>query len=631
MGKNYAICIGINEYNNLQSLSYAKHDAESMRDYFVKEAKFEEVFYFAEDAPPIKQTYGPPFQAMPSIGVLRRFLRVRFEEPFLSSGDNFWFFFAGHGLRHQERDYLMPFDADPGDIDGTGISIHHITERLRRCGADNVVLLIDACRNQGSRNGVGIGTEHLKGVVTIFSCSPNESSYEIDALQQGSFTHMLLTALRLRGKKNCATVERLNQYLLNNVPALNQKHGKPNQTPYTVVEPATKLHLILLSKQATELDITTLRDDAKDAELEGELEQAKHLWTRVLATCPDDQSALKGLKRIWSRSGSIETQVETRDSGDLRSITEDVPLIDSVERLRSLKLSTEPISGGSFSFEVVKVNAQGEEIERRQAQMACQIEDLGNGVVLELVSVPGGSFLMGSPQGEKRRTKREGPQHKVKVRPLMIGRYPVTQAQWTAVSLLPKVSLELKANPAKFKGNTHPIECVSWHEAVEFCNRLSCYTGREYRLPSEAEWEYACRAATKTPFHFGETIRADEANYHGKYAYGFGPMGKYRQATNAVNEPSCANAFGLSDMHGNVLEWCQDIWHENYDGAPADEKAWIDGGDRTFRVIRGGSWSSDPTACRSAYRSQAESNSCDDTLGFRVVVSIPSDTAVSRS
>jgi formylglycine-generating enzyme required for sulfatase activity/uncharacterized caspase-like protein len=615
MRKNFAICIGINKYSNLQHLSYAQHDAELMQSFF-EEAGFEKVYYFAKDAPNIQQDYGSPISAEPSFGNLMRFLRVRFDQPFLSSGDNFWFFFAGHGLRYQERDYLMPIDADPGNVVQTGISTYHITERLRNCGADNIILLIDACRNLGSRNAEGIGSERLKGVITIFSCSPNQASYEIEALQQGSFTYALLTGLRLEGANNCATVERLDKYLLDNVPAINQKYGKPIQTPYTVVEPRNKSHLILLSEQATELDVVTLKQDAQEAELEGDLEQAENLWKRVLEVCSADESALKGLKRIWSKSSSVQEQVETKCSRG-----EALPTSEAVNS-KPQRLVTKPPLETIFTFELVELNAQGQELECRKAQAIGQVEDLGNGVVLELVSIPSGSFIMGSPLGEYGRTKREEPQHKVRVKPFLMGRYPVTQAQWNVVSFLPKVNLELKINPAKFNGSVHPVESITWYEAVEFCDRLSSYTGRRYRLPREAEWEYACRAATKTPFHFGETIRTSESNYHGDYSYGRGPKGKYRKSTSAVNEFSCANAFGLYDMHGNVFEWCQDIWHENYAGAPIDDEAWVNEGDHSCRVARGGSWSSDPAVCRSASRYQAEAESCDDALGFRVVVSI---------
>ena len=164
MGRNWAIAIGINGYSNLQDLSYAERDALSMREYFEQEESFERVYHFAQDAPDIAVDRGSPISSTPSYANLRRFLRVRFEQPFLSKGDNFWFFFAGHGMRYQERDYLMPFDGDPGDISASGLSLYYVTERLRRCGADNVVLLIDACRSQGRRDGAGgIGQEIQKG------------------------------------------------------------------------------------------------------------------------------------------------------------------------------------------------------------------------------------------------------------------------------------------------------------------------------------------------------------------------------------------------------------------------------------------------------------------------------------
>lgn len=153
MGKNWAIAIGINEYYNLQPLRYAQQDAERMRQFFRDDVGFEQVYHFSDSSPPIEQDYGPKISSQPTYATLRRFLRIRFEEPFLTAGDNFWFFFAGHGVRHEDRDYLMPLDADPGDIDDTAIPLSYVTERLRRCGADNVVLLIDACRSRGSGMG----------------------------------------------------------------------------------------------------------------------------------------------------------------------------------------------------------------------------------------------------------------------------------------------------------------------------------------------------------------------------------------------------------------------------------------------------------------------------------------------
>ena len=239
-----------------------------------------------------------------------------------------------------------------------------------------------------------------------------------------------------------------------------------------------------------------------------------------------------------------------------------------------------------------------------------------------MVSVPGGSFIMGSPEGEGNGSEK--PQHKVKVKPFFMGKYPVTQAQWRAISSLPKIKCDLEADPSRFKGDNLPVEKVSWEDAVEFCQRLSKQTGREYRLPSEAEWEYACRAGTTTPFHFGETISTDLANYNGNYIYPKGSKGEYRAKTNQVGSFS-PNAFGLYDMHGNVWEWCQDEWHRSYEGAPTDGSAWLSGNDSN-KVVRGGSWDDDPNDSRSACRYYDSRDGRGLYIGFRVVCVAPSIT-----
>ena len=235
------------------------------------------------------------------------------------------------------------------------------------------------------------------------------------------------------------------------------------------------------------------------------------------------------------------------------------------------------------------------------------VEDLGNGVKLELVAIPGGSFLMGSPESENGRSKDEGPQHRVTLPPFYIGKYQVTQEQYEAV---------MGKNPSYFKGARLPVEQASWNDAKEFCRRLSQRTGREYRLPSEAEWEYACRSGMMTPFAFGETISTDDVNYAGglkKVVFG----GK----TVEVGSLGRANAWGLYDMHGNVWEWCEDVWHDNYNGAPTDGSAWLSGGDPNHRALRGGSWGDLGWLCRSSYRLRYASDPRNYNLGFRVVVS----------
>jgi formylglycine-generating enzyme required for sulfatase activity len=235
-------------------------------------------------------------------------------------------------------------------------------------------------------------------------------------------------------------------------------------------------------------------------------------------------------------------------------------------------------------------------------------EELGNGVTLDMVEIPGGRFTMGSPASETESSNDERPQHQVTIQSFYMGKFEVTQAQYGAI---------MRTNTSGFKGANRPVENVSWNDAVEFCKRLSKKTGRTYRLPSEAEWEYACRAGTTTPFYFGETITADLVNCNGNFTYGSAPKGKYRQQTADVGSLP-PNAWGLYDMHGNVWEWCADSWHSSYRGAPTDGSAWIDN-DNRYRVLRGGSWDSNPSFCRSAVRYDISRDVFSYVIGFRVV------------
>ena len=220
---------------------------------------------------------------------------------------------------------------------------------------------------------------------------------------------------------------------------------------------------------------------------------------------------------------------------------------------------------------------------------------------LTLIEIPAGSFLMGSPPDEPERLDDEGPQHKVKLESFFISQTPITQAQWRAVAAWQPLPAErwgrnLNPDPSNFQtregqaegevrlfegeANTdnRPVERVSWLDAIEFCNRLSQRTGRTYTLPSESQWEYACRAGRAKPFYFGDTISTKLANYDGKYAYAGGPQGVNREQTTPVGVFS-ANAWGLHDMHGNVWEWCLDVWHASYDlgqqKAPGDGSPWL--------------------------------------------------------
>ena len=270
-------------------------------------------------------------------------------------------------------------------------------------------------------------------------------------------------------------------------------------------------------------------------------------------------------------------------------------------------------------------------LHRRRLAVQFFAERLNDAVEIEMIAIAAGTFMMGSPEDELERNSSEAPQHEVNVAAFFMGKYPITQAQWKAVAALPQINRELEPDPSKFKGDKLPIEQVSWYDAAEFCDRLSAYTGRNYRLPTEAEWEYACRAGTTTPFHFGQTITTDLANYDGtddpdgkwSGSYGQGPKGEYRKETTPVDHFAIANAFGVCDMHGNVWEWCQDHCHDSYEGAPTDGSAWLSENENDYRVRRGGSWLDGPRYCRSAYRNYSTPDYRLNVIGFRVVCSAP--------
>jgi formylglycine-generating enzyme required for sulfatase activity len=285
---------------------------------------------------------------------------------------------------------------------------------------------------------------------------------------------------------------------------------------------------------------------------------------------------------------------------------------------------------------------------QREGREPGDTAEAGDPLALTLVEIPAGTFLMGSPPQEPERSDDEGPQHEVSLERFFMSQTPITQAQWREVALWQEQpgeewGQELNPDPSWFQSkdgqeenkasllegerntNQRPVENVNWWEAREFCHRLSQRTGRTYSLPSEAQWEYACRAGTKTPFCFGDTISPELANYDGNYAYAEWPKGIYRKRTTPVGMFP-ANAWGLQDMHGNVDEWCLDEWHINYDGAPVDGGAWVDDkqGEKSKetkkdRLLRGGSWLSNPWSCRSAYRYHDQPDGAYADVGFRVV------------
>jgi len=350
-----------------------------------------------------------------------------------------------------------------------------------------------------------------------------------------------------------------------------------------------------------------LEADALQAEfVEGNLQLADQLWRRIniasqgklTSKCFDALIRIRGKQQGAAPSPAVVPASPKRVE----------PVVEPVEPVR-----TEP------------------------AKPQAIVEELGGGVTLELLPIPAGRFLMGSPESEEGSDSDERPQRWVDVPAFYMGRFPVTQAQWRAVAAWPKVCRDLDPDPARFKGDERPVESVNWFAAMEFCARLWQRTGRRYRLPSEAEWEYACRAGTTTRFHFGDNLSHDLAHYDQSIGVGTTPVGCFP-----------ANNFGLQEMHGNVWEWCLDDWHGNYQNAPVDGRPWFDNSkhEQTFmyqfreseqidngafqnltdvdneqpKLLRGGSWINNPWYCRSANRHWWRADRINYNIGFRVVV-----------
>ncbi len=261
----------------------------------------------------------------------------------------------------------------------------------------------------------------------------------------------------------------------------------------------------------------------------------------------------------------------------------------------------------THTFKIVSVDSNGEIIDRQPGSALCLTESLGEDIDLDLVLIPSGTFMM----GDDRHHQDEKPIHQVTIPSFYIGKYPITQAQYRLV---------MGENQGDAVGIDYPIEKINWHDAIAFCHKLSQQTGKHYSLPSEAQWEYACRAGTNTNFHFGDTITADLANYNGDYPYGGAAKGENRaQATPVGSFPP--NAFGLYDMHGNVWEWCLDEYQPSYQGAPIDGSAVAAGlTDGVKRVMRGGAWDYVARGCRSAVRCSLDARIRVGGCGLRVML-----------
>ena len=335
-----------------------------------------------------------------------------------------------------------------------------------------------------------------------------------------------------------------------------------------------------------------------------ELEQQREKVTSEIAKVKSDalkelQQEVVKLKQLVMQPAELEQQRE-KVTSEIAKIKSDA-LKELQQEVMKLKQSVvqpaDPLTDFAeilpeITFETAFID-DNKNIRRETRKARQLVETLPNNVKLEMIYVPGGTFMMGSNESDS-----EKPIHPVTLKPFFVGKYPVTQAQWEAI---------MGNNPSKFKGANRPVETVTWDDAMQCCAKLSQLTGQQYRLLSDAQWEYACRAGSVTKYSFGEIIMPALANYDASGIKQTTDVGKYP-----------ANAFGLYDMHGNIWEWCEDVWHGNYQGAPADGSAWMAGGDLNRHLIRGGSWYNYVNNLRCAYRYRIDTTLRNHKWGFRI-------------
>jgi len=647
--RNRAVLIGINDYSRrIGKLKYCVADAKAVRDQLVRGAVFGagDILLMTDDAERANQ---------PTLANIETMLE---NLPTHAGGaDTLLVFFAGHGETGGEgedkKGLLIPIDGSPTK----GIDLAAVRAWLAECKAKNTLLILDCCHAGEGERAVHTITADLAagaGVVVLASCRGDEQSYDLPDQGHGVFS--LFLANGLAGKADAdddreVTVDELHAYVragvsgwafrknVQQTPVRLPEAGgggvvlarlRPDITPEVTLEPLPEVPAL---PELPEVE-GTLDERAKVLEAcEQALAEAKQHYTptsqRVRTAEANLRKAREGvrqalltelaprLKALRERYAQMSREMRPTHpkmkeaAGRIRTGTDRVLALARVlkrEDFEELELS---LTFTDWPFDAAEA---GRRQELTAAALGVPVEktvDLGRGVKMEFVLIPAGEFLMGSPGTEDKHENDEGPQHRVRItKPFYMAKTEVTQEQWQAVR---------GEDPSHFKGAKNPVEQASWNDCQEFAKKLGArFDGLTFALPTEAEWEYACRAGTSTPFHTGETISTEQANYDGDYTYGRGRKGVDRDKTVRVGSFR-ANAFGLYDMHGNVWELCRDRYGKDYyKQSPKDDPQGPGRGEA--RVVRGGSWNFGPRNCRSAYRGRNFPSSRNYFNGCRLVL-----------
>ena len=660
MARKIALLIGVSDYGaGLKSLRCPANGVNAMRSILghPEMGGFDEVVALIN----------------PDVGEMRSRICQIFAQ--LTKEDLILFYFTGHGIKDMTGDFYLTtaqselFENGRPNA-GTAVEADFLKREIAHSSAAHKVVILDCCFGAAFASGFlamndsGVDVEaHFGGKGWCLLTASTSARYALEQAGEdlSVYTRYLVEGIKTGGaapEGECfISAQHLHEYVKAQVKAaapmmepaiFNGQQGYDIVIAKAVInnkqryrkQVQTKAHngrigpagRAVLVQWQQRLNLTSAQAQAIEEEtLQPFRERQKHLATYAEAVeaekrvnYPLNAATLQDLKDLQRMLGLRDEDVQAIER---QSLEQPVAFCSGSQSRSQIELLVWPAQTqfaqpkySQLSFETVRVSASGETVETVSGEAATFIEDLGYGRTLEMVRIPGGTFLMGPAAGEEgagesQMPQREIVQREVTVGEFWMGRFAVTRSQWQAAAIQP-ARQHLPPDVTHLKSLNHPIESIFWTDAVAFCQWLSQRTGKSYRLPNPAQWEYACRARTTTAFHFGETITPALANYNGSYAYGKGPKGKYRQQTTAVGSFP-ANPFGLHDMHGNVWEWCLDGWPDDDKDISIDGSAWRLSGQQ--KCLRGGSWSYLPTSCRSAYRLDYPFHNRIDDIGFRVV------------
>jgi len=579
---HHALLVGINEYrpgSGIPALKYAESDARDLAESLRSHCGFECVTLLGQDA-----THD----------------RIVTELENAGSGDLFVFFFAGHGESVEGGYYLHPHDGRAA----VGLRSIDFAKFMRHWGSAgfgyaHCVAILDACRSSlggsGQRGSEGLSESDTRDIVAarqrserdlriLYGCDYGQCSHEFDELRHGVLTYHLVEVIRQRPQEDLTLaylVEEASDRMRN---WMRTHKGRALQSPQWLGTP-TRRQIILAAKitEPPTLSVVTVPAGARISVGGRECGQSP-LSLRL----PSGEHRIRAEKEgfeVWDQMVRFEAAGDAELRIELRRVTP--------KKSKPVPPSEPAHLRPEWTAEKKRVVVATPEGDPEK-----EITYFTNALGMRFVLIPAGEFMMGSPEEEEGRYAGERAHRAIITTPFYLGACEVTQRQYEMI---------MDKNPSLFKGADLPVENVSWNEAQEFCTKLSEKVGEMYRLPTEAEWEYACRAGTQRAYYWGDRVR-DDCFWHDSNS-------------DRKTHPGCqrpANGFGLYDMSGNVWEWCQD-WHDRkyYKWSRDRDPTGPSSGE--YRVIRGGSWFDSLMSCRSAHRGKYLPAKSGNTIGFRIV------------